>query len=54
MLITTLIATIIHMNMGFELGEALARGFGSALIIGAVCLVGYMVIYLISVIVGKK
>ena len=32
MVTLTLIATIIHMNMGFEFAEALARGFGSALI----------------------
>lgn len=36
MLVTILIATIIHMNMGYELGEAIARGIGSAAIIAGV------------------
>ena len=32
-MVTTLIATIIHMQYGFELPEALWRGFFSALIV---------------------
>lgn len=39
MLVTILIATIIHMNMGYELGEAIARGIGSAAIIAGISLV---------------
>ena len=36
MLTIILIATIIHMNMGYELGEAIARGIGSAAIIAGI------------------
>lgn len=48
MLITTLIATIIHMQYGFELPEALWRGFFSALIVGAIGLVVYLVCILVA------
>lgn len=58
MLTTILIATIIHMNIGFELPEALWRGVGSAAIIAGVTLVGYLVIIAIagiySAIVDRK
>lgn len=52
MLVTILIATIIHMNMGYELGEAIARGIGSAAILAgistAVTLIGLAIIYIIE------
>ena len=32
----TIIATIIHMNMGFEMPEALGRGIVSAIVVWAV------------------
>lgn len=35
-MVTTLIATIIHMNYGFELPEAFWRGIASALIVWVV------------------
>lgn len=54
MLITTLIATIIHMNIGFELPEALLRGFGSACIIGGIGLILYITIILIVNIICEK
>lgn len=54
MLVVTLIATIIHMNMGFKLPEALGRGFASALIIGAVCTVLYLLIALIIGVVNHS
>lgn len=58
MLTTILIATIIHMNIGFKLPEALWRGVGSAAIIAGVTLVGYLVIIAIagiySAIVDRK
>lgn len=52
MLTIILIATIIHMNMGYELGEAIARGIGSAAIIGgvsiAICLLGVVIVYIVE------
>lgn len=39
MLTTILIATIIHMNIGFELPEALLRGIGTAAILAGIGLV---------------
>ena len=58
MLTTVLIATIIHMNIGFKMPEALWRGVGSAAIIAGVTLVGYLVIIAIagiySAIVDRK
>lgn len=52
MLVTILIATIIHMNMGYELGEAIARGIGSAAIIAgisiAIYLLGMTIVYVIE------
>ena len=39
MLTTILIATIIHMNMGFPMQEAILRGIGSAAIIAGIGLV---------------
>ena len=52
MLVTILIATIIHMNMGYELGEAIARGIGSAAIIAgisiAIYLLGVAIVYVIE------
>ena len=47
-MVTTLIATIIHMQYGFELPEALWRGFFSALIVWAVSLVGYILCILLA------
>lgn len=47
MIVLTLIATIIHMNAGFPLLEALGRGFVSALM---VCALGF-VLYVIGVMV---
>lgn len=57
MLITTLIATILHMQAGFDLPEALLRGIVSALFVGALAVVLYLIIILIISIasnVGKK
>lgn len=52
MLVTMLIATIIHMNMGYELGEAILRGIGSAAIIAgistAIYLLGVAIVYVIE------
>ena len=48
MLTTILVATIIHMNMGFPLQEAIMRGIGSAAIIAGVCLAVYLVIVLFA------
>lgn len=52
MLVTILIATIIHMNMGYKLGEAIARGIGSAAIIAgisiAIYLLGVAIVYVIG------
>lgn len=57
MLVTILIATIIHMNMGYELGEAIARGIGSAAIIAgisiAICLLVGAIVYVIGCL-GEK
>lgn len=51
MLTITLIATIIHMNMGYELGEAIARGIGSAAIVAgistAIGIIGLLIAYTI-------
>jgi len=48
MLTVTLIATIIHMNMGFELPEAFWRGLGSA----AICAAAGLALYLVIIIIG--
>lgn len=57
MLVTILIATIIHMNMGYELGEAIARGIGSAAIVAgisiAIYLLGVAIVYVIGCL-GEK
>lgn len=50
MLTVTLIATIIHMNMGFELPEAFWRGLGSAAIIAAIGFVATIVVMIIATI----
>lgn len=42
MLTTILIATIIHMNMGYDLGESIARGIGSAAIIAGISIAIYL------------
>ena len=47
-MVTTLIATIIHMQYGFELPEALWRGFVSALIVWAMLFVGRMLYVLLA------
>ena len=47
-MVTTLIATIIHMQYGFELPETLWRGFLSALIVWAVGLVLYILFILVG------
>ena len=46
-MVTTLIATIIHMQYGFEMPEALWRGFFSALIVWGIGFVVYMLFILI-------
>ena len=43
MFTTTLIATIIHMNCGFTMPEALWRGFVSALMVGALGIALYLI-----------
>lgn len=48
MLVMTLVATIIHMQCGFEMPEALGRGFVSALVVGVVGVVAYLVFILIA------
>lgn len=53
MLTTILIATIIHMNIGFELPEALWRGIGSAAIIAGIGLGITMIVIIISLIADK-
>lgn len=45
MFILTLVATIIHMNYGFEFPEALGRGVVSAFIVAALAAVGWLVIW---------
>lgn len=52
MLVTILIATIIHMNMGYELGEAIARGIGSAAIIAGVCMAVALLVTIFVAVVG--
>ena len=47
-MVTTLIATIIHMNYGFELPEAFWRGLASAAILWVVLFVGYFIFILIA------
>lgn len=47
-MITALIATIIHMQYGFEMPEALWRGIVSALIVWAVAFVAYFIFVLIA------
>lgn len=47
-MVTALIATIIHMNYGFEMPEALWRGIASAFILWAVLFVGYFIFVLIA------
>jgi len=47
-MITALIATIIHMQYGFEMPEALWRGIASALIVWAVLFVGRFIFVLIA------
>lgn len=47
-MVTALVATIIHMQYGFEMPEALWRGIASALIVWAVIFVGYFIFVLIA------
>lgn len=49
MVTVTLIATIIHMNMGYEMPEALGRGLVSALIVGAI---GFVLHIVLAFIIG--
>lgn len=53
MLTTILIATIIHMNIGFKLPEALWRGVGSAAIIAGIGLGIALIVIIISLIADK-
>ena len=57
MLTVILIATIIHMNMGYELGEAIARGIGSAAIIAgasiAICFLVVAIVYIVGCLIEK-
>lgn len=53
MLTTILIATIIHMNIGFKMPEALWRGVGSAFIIAGVCLAVYLIVMLFALLYEK-
>lgn len=53
MLVVTLIATIIHMNMGFPLLEAIGRGFVSALMVGALGVLGWGIFAIICWLFGK-
>lgn len=50
MLTTILIATIIHMNIGFELPEALWRGVGTAAILAGIGLAVTIVVMIIAAI----
>lgn len=52
MLVITLIATIIHLNMGFEFWEALGRGFVSAIMVGILAGVGSLIIYIVGSFIG--
>lgn len=47
-MVTALIATIIHMQYGFEMPEALWRGIASAVILWVVLYVGYFMFVLIA------
>lgn len=47
-MITALIATIIHMQYGFEMPEALWRGIASALIVWAVIFAAHFLFVLIA------
>lgn len=47
-MVTALVATIIHMQYGFEMPEALWRGIASALIVWAVLFVGHFIFVLIA------
>lgn len=57
-MVTVLIATIIHMNMGYALPEALGRGFVSALLagllVGAIYGLVILGVYLSSLMKGNK
>lgn len=53
-MITTLIATIIHMNMGYALPEALGRGLVSAVLVGAVAFVVQLVFMAILYLAGRR
>lgn len=53
MLTTILIATIIHMNMGFELPEAFWRGVGSAAIIAAIGVAVMIIVGIAGLIVER-
>lgn len=57
-MVTVLIATIIHMNMGYALPEALGRGFISALLagllVGAIYGLVILGVYLSSLMKGNK
>lgn len=47
-MVTALVATIIHMQYGFKMPEALWRGIVSAFILWAVLFVGYFIFVLIA------
>ncbi len=53
-MVTILIATIIHMNMGYELPEALGRGVISALLLGIALGIIYAVIALIITLLERR
>lgn len=54
MIIITLIATIIHMNMGFTMPEALGRGVISALLVGLLGIVVQGIIMLVMYLAGRR
>lgn len=53
-MVTILIATIIHMNMGYGLPEALGRGVVSALLLGITLGIIYAVIALIITLLERR
>lgn len=53
-MVTILIATIIHMNMGYELPEALGRGVVSALMIGIALGIIYAIGILIITLIERR
>lgn len=53
-MVTILIATIIHMNMGYELPEALGRGVVSAIFLGLATGAIYLIVIAIVALLGRK